>query len=691
MTNSLTIFKQDFFHFCFLWYYDILLMYIGFFCACCKLLGTYFAFSFVFLYTAAYDAPKIPTLRKILGQSRKLRKENKKHMNAVKKYLHRKISTTLPIDNIYNMGNFPLSQSERDVLNKGLSFVCSPDMVTKGEVFQAFLKFKRRMLLHYHFFIRPTKNETKTHPKISKSNSNWEPPNYKQKSLQTFFGNVSKDLQRLYEQPKQNITNLSPAELTALENMKERKEMVIKPADKGGKIVLWPRQQYIEEASRQLGDKNYYEEQTEDRTPTLSMEIETFLSHLLSKGHIDEDCYSFLAPPSNFKTPTFYMLPKIHKEGCPGRPIISGCQSPTVALSQYLDFYLKPIVKEIPSFIKDTNHFLQTVFTLRDQIIPGSILVTMDVKSLYTNIPQDLGTQYCLEAMQTFYQGALPLSVRDLEQMFTFILKHNYFEFDNKYYLQIHGTAMGSPFAPNFANIFMYTCENQILATAPEQKTPIIWKRFIDDIFLVWTHGEESLLKFLDHCNQCYPTIKFTAEHSLQEINFLDTTIYFNREGVLESTLFVKKQDICTLLHNSSFHPKSCKKGIIYSQALRYRRIITNNEQLEEKFEILRNNLLRRGYNLSEITAQFNKVRQYSQSDLLFNNHKPVNETTKNLPFVIPYDNTSIEIGKILKDNWQAIENDEVLKQIWTKQPFVALKRHKNFKDILVRSKFNQQ
>ena len=55
------------------------------------------------------------------------------------------------------------------------------------------------------------------------------------------------------------------------------------------------------------------------------------------------------------------------------------------------------------------------------------------------------------------------------------------------------------------------------------------------------------------------------------------------------------------------------------------------------------------------------------------------------------YDNTSIEIGKILKDNWQAIENDEVLKQIWTKQPFVALKRHKNFKDILVRSKFNQQ
>ena len=385
------------------------------------------------------------------------------------------------------------------------------------------------------------------------------------------------------------------------------------------------------------------------------------------------------------------MLPKIHKEGCPGRPIISGCQSPTVALSQYLDFYLKPIVKETPSYIKDTNHFLQTVLSLQEQIKPGNILVTMDVKSLYTNIPQDLGIQHCLEAMQHFYQGKLPLPIQDLQQMFIFILKHNYFEFDKKHYLQIHGTAMGTPFAPNFANIFMHNCESRILTTAPEQKTPLVWKRFIDDIFLVWAHGEEALLKFLDHCNQCFPTIKFTAEHSLQQIDFLDTTIYFNKEGTLESTLFVKKQDICTLLHNNSFHPNSCKKGIIYSQALRYRRIITNNEQLEEKLEILRNNLLRRGYNLSEIKKQFNKIRQYSQSDLLFDNNKQTTQTPKNLPFVIPYDNTTIEIGKILKDNWQSIENDEILKQIWTKQPFVALKRHTNIKDTLVRSKFNSK
>ena len=111
----------------------------------------------------------------------------------------------------------------------------------------------------------------------------------------------------------QNNTNLSPAESIALKNLEKRKEMIIKPADKGGKIVLWPTQLYIKEANRQLGDKSYYKEQTEDKTPTLSIEIETFIKHLLSKGSIDEDCYSFLAPPRNYKHQHFICYQKYIK------------------------------------------------------------------------------------------------------------------------------------------------------------------------------------------------------------------------------------------------------------------------------------------------------------------------------------------------------------------------------------------
>ena len=89
--------------------------------------------------------------------------------------------------------------------------------------------------------------------------------------------------------------------------------MVIKPADKGGKIVLWPTGEHIEEAEKQLQDKNYYEGQMEDKTPSLAMEIETFLTHSLSRGLIDEDCYSFLAPLTTTKTPTFYIYQRYIK------------------------------------------------------------------------------------------------------------------------------------------------------------------------------------------------------------------------------------------------------------------------------------------------------------------------------------------------------------------------------------------
>ena len=282
----------------------------------------------------------------MLGQNRKLRKENKCSKNAIKKYLHKTVAEQTPIDNIYNMGNFPLDPDEMKVLNKGLSFVCAPAMVPKTEALKAFLKLKRRMLLHYHFHVRPNKNQK---IKIFKLTSNWQPPNYEQKALQTFFKNVAKDLQTLYDSPVDNNRNLSHGKVTALRKLETRQEMAIKPADKGGKIVLWPTDKYMEEAEKQLQDKKHYEEQVEDKTPSLAMEIETFVTYLLSRGLIDEDCYSFLAPLTTTNTPTFYMLPKIHKEGCPGRPIISGCQSPTVALSQYLDFYLKPIVKVTPS------------------------------------------------------------------------------------------------------------------------------------------------------------------------------------------------------------------------------------------------------------------------------------------------------------------------------------------------------
>ena len=54
---------------------------------------------------------------------------------------------------------------------------------------------------------------------------------------------------------------------------------------------------------------------------------------------------------------------------------------------------------------------------------------------------------------------------------------------------------------------------------------PMIWQRFIDDTFIIWTHGKDKLEDFLDYINKTHETIKFTAEYSTTEVAFLNTSL----------------------------------------------------------------------------------------------------------------------------------------------------------------------
>ena len=114
-----------------------------------------------------------------------------------------------------------------------------------------------------------------------------------------------------------------------------------------------------------------------------------------------------------------------------------------------------------------------------------------------------------------------------LKEMLSLILKENYFQFNGKNYLQIHGTAMGTKIAVAFANIFMANIETQILSNSVAKPTiwPTIWKRYIDDIFSLWDVSKPDIDKFIEQVNSHHPTIKFTAEISNTETTFLDTVV----------------------------------------------------------------------------------------------------------------------------------------------------------------------
>ena len=109
----------------------------------------------------------------------------------------------------------------------------------------------------------------------------------------------------------------------------------------------------------------------------------------------------------------------------------------------------------------------------------------MDEKSLYINIPHPDGIKACEEFRETQFIKDTP--TQSLTKLFTLVRKFNNFEFRDKHYLQIQGTAMVTKMAPSYANIFMGRLEKQLIQSVSHQ--PFSWLRFVDDIDMEWIYG----------------------------------------------------------------------------------------------------------------------------------------------------------------------------------------------------------
>ena len=136
------------------------------------------------------------------------------------------------------------------------------------------------------------------------------------------------------------------------------------------------------------------------------------------------------------------------------------------------------------------------------------------------------GVTTVCHAYENFYGDKATIPTKYLREMLYLILTENSPVpiFCGKY-LKTHGTAMGTKMAVPFANIFKARIENQILR--PSCIRPLVWKRYIDDVFLLWNTSLDKIESFLEKANNFHSKIKFTAEMSeTAEITFLDTKVY---------------------------------------------------------------------------------------------------------------------------------------------------------------------
>lgn len=243
---------------------------------------------------------------------------------------------------------------------------------------------------------------------------------------------------------------------------------------------------------------------------------------------------------------------------------------------------------------------------------------------------------------------------------------------------------MGSHMGPSYANLFMGHLEDNLYRDFPYQ--PTHWMRYIDDIFLTWTHGLDKLSDFINHINTAHPSIKFTVNASTSNLPFLDLSLSINHETrYIDIDLYTKPTDSHLYLNAKSCHPTSCKKGIAYSLALRLKRICSNDTLFNDQVIKLKQQLVRRGYRSHIIDEAIRKVRSVDRKTALINNNKQLSK--QRIPLNITYHPALNTISSLIRNNHtKYIKTDKDLLIKIPEPPLAAFRRNKNLKDLLVHS-----
>ena len=595
------------------------------------------------------------------------------------------------LDNVVNLSNRTLNSTENNLLNKGLNFCPTPGEPNMGEIRRDLDKFHRSLRidcwLHKKGQQPHTLNQIGPFDNVRdikiKSQSTWEPPSGPPNLEYIISTNEMGILsEKIHKTCTPNVTKLDRKCLSDLAN---DQSIVIKKADKGGAIVIQNRTDYIAEGERQLSDGKFYRALDQDPTLEHNVKIKNQLDMMQKRGEITKKLRDFLYL-ENPRTPELYLLPKIHKntQPPPGRPIISANNSPTERISAFVDTFLRPIVAEGKSYIKDTSDFINKLSSI-GTIQESSLLVSLDVTSLYTNIPNKEGinaTHQALLANRGLVNNPSNLS---LAELLSLVLTLNNFKFNETNYLQIGGTAMGTRLAPSFANIYMNHFEETHVYTYPFK--PTAWFRYIDDIFMIWDYGSSDLDTFIDYLNSCNDNIKFSSEISETELNFLDVTVKVKNQR-LTTDLYTKPTDRNTYLPYNSAHPKHCVKGLPYGQFLRIRRICSENEDYIQHATKKAAQLIQRGYPKERLVESSIKAYNQDRDSLLKpKTNKDTTEKKEEIFLTTTYNRTFPGLRNQVESTWELLGRSSTTRHIGEKTLRVGYRRPKNLRDYLVKAK----
>ncbi len=334
------------------------------------------------------------------------------------------------------------------------------------------------------------------------------------------------------------------------------------------------------------------------------------LKKLYEQKHISKKLFNCLKAESSNRLGTLRLLPKIHKQKFGIRQINNCIKHPTEKICHFVDLFLKEIVGNLPTVLKDSQELLQKLNSPEFKSVKNNLfLYSCDFESLYTNIkPED-----AIERITDFLINENLLKSKHFDHVafkgfLRLIFNNNVFTFNSIFYLQVIGLPMGCKCGPTVANLYLYILEkNWIL-----NNNPLIYGRFIDDIFCA---DKEEINT--ENLKSNFGYLKLNIESS-RKVNFLDLIISFDKEkSEFETNLYIKPTNTYSYLLKTSNHPNHIFKNIPKSLFIRIRRICSNTFDYIYHSKNLCLQLFKRGYNYFKVRSIANAILRIKREDLL--------------------------------------------------------------------------
>ena len=383
----------------------------------------------------------------------------------------------------------------------------------------------------------------------------------------------------------------SKKDIKELKVIAENKDIIVCRPDKGRGVVLLDREVYLNKMKSIISDTTKFTKLNDSIRPiTTKIEdkLNNFLRKLKRSNIITDETYKQLSITGSGPG-ILYGLPKIHKPNFdtvfPFRPIFAAYNTASYSLGKFI----VPILSHLTTncyTIANSYSFAKCI-----QEVPNAdklYMCSFDIQNLFTNVPLSETINICLSLLFPNQNSTVNgMNKTVFKQLLEHSSCNSIFLFNGELYKQIDGVGMGLPHSPTFANIFLCYHENVWLNECPLVFKPIMYKRYVDDTFLLFKQPEHAS-SFLTYLNNKHPNITFTYESEINNsLPFLDVNI--TRSGSKFTTSVYRKQTFSGLgISFFSFCSFNFKLNAIKTLIHRAYHICSNHVSLHREIEYLK-------------------------------------------------------------------------------------------------------